>query len=199
MNEFDDVKVRIGDEEVDAEIKGVDIENEFPEGRSPGEQPENLQKNFTFSVKIEDISEELENWILYGDPEGPESIEAYNIGRFDAGEVQEVTIDGSVLENKMRDIAREEIDDAFLEEEPIPDIDEDKIRDRMIEYHRDKDGDPTTGEVADIVGEPREDIRRKLQALKARGVMESYPIGRSEKWRIDPLGEWNHPDYEEDN
>lgn len=191
MNEFDDVKVTIGDQEVDADITGVEIENQFPEARSPGEKPERVSKNFKFSVEIEDISEELENWILYGDPEGPESIEAYNLGRFDAGEVQEVSFERGILENIVRDIIRDELPDSLTEgtdKTPLADVEEHEVIDRIEDFQERKGGDPTTGEVADLIGEPRDETKALLQDMEARDMVESYPIGRTDNWRL-PGGE----------
>jgi len=62
------------------------------------------------------------------------------------------------------------------------DMNRENIREAIEEKALRIDGDPTTGEVTDQLGEPREEVVPVLNQLEAEGLVKSYPIGRTNRW-----------------
>lgn len=84
--------------------------------------------------------------------------------------------------DKVLEILNEEVSegDGFKE----PDGVRTKIKNAIKVRQNDQDGDPTTGEVADQLGEPRDKTEYWLEVMERDDHLESYEIGRTLCWRV---------------
>lgn len=90
----DQTKVKIGDKTVDANITGIEIDRGDKTYYSTG-RVEEEDTEISFSIEIEEVSEELENWFIYGTPD-PGKTETVEVQGIDGGEIEEIEVPASV-------------------------------------------------------------------------------------------------------
>lgn len=136
-------------------------------------------------------SDEDGNVIVTGevDTDDEELLEELRSGEHDPQEFADQVFLEAVQksEDEIRRMIREELPDYLTEESDktaLADVDESFVIQRIEFFQDEKGGDPTTGEVADLIGEPREETKALLQDMEARDMLESYPIGRTDNWRL---------------
>ena len=198
----DQTKVKIGDKEVDAKIKGIELNTEHTPVDNPEAHGDKYRgrTHVNFSVEIKDVSEELKNYLIWGEPD-PE-IQSTEVAEMPSGdEVEEVTFSTDqenhspgLLENLWYALQdhedRLEKLEGFLDDfmEPEEKSVADKVREKVIgniEHHQAlHDSDPTTSEIADKIGEPLDLTTSWLNIMEAQGELESYKVGNSDLWRL---------------
>jgi len=213
--EAEQVTVKIGDQEVEGEISGMDMVQDNIPVEDPEEHGDKYRREtrVQFSLEIEELSQELKNWLIWGEPD-PEIQSTQVLEEPSEDEIREVDVPASVgffpkyadeydadifqekigkmeFRKKLRDNRDVVLD--IVEEEYGPSQEEDvvgseladKILRQVKHFNELHDGDDlSTNEVADKIGEPVDKTEQYLETLRMQGVLDSYPIGNTYFWKV---------------
>jgi len=194
QDDCEEVTIEIEGEELEGKVTDIEFEEDWSRYSRFLDEGE-IRTDLKFSISVKDISEELKNLILFGDPD-PEEIQTGYLEDF--SQPERIEVNRNAIDHveraiqKQADKLKEEVRELTpIDPDPEGSSEEDreemydKIRKGLRTLREEMDGDPTTGEVADKIGEPREDTEKLLREMEVEGLVSSYPIGRSKMWRLE--------------